>query len=59
MSLRQQHPVGTIDHFALSIQGFNRDTAVAALKQHGLTADQNVEFGFYVRDPDGAVVQMM
>lgn len=59
VSLREQNPPGIIDHFALKVQGFNRDTAVAALKQHGLTPDQNIEFGFYVRDPDGAVVQMM
>lgn len=59
VSLRQQTPAGTIDHFALGIQGFSRDSATASLKSHGLTPDENIEFGFYVRDPDGAVVQMM
>jgi len=59
VSLRQQNPVGTIDHFAISVQGFNRETATQALKQHGLTPSQNIEYGFYVKDPDGAVVQIV
>ncbi len=59
MSLRQQNPPGLIDHFAISVDNFNRDATTAVLKQHGLTPDQNVEFGFHVKDPDGAVVQVV
>ena len=59
VSLRQQNPPGIIDHFALGVQGFNRDTATQILKEHGLTSDNNIEFGFHVKDPDGAVVQIM
>lgn len=59
VSLRQQNPPGLIDHFAISVQGFNRDTATQILKQQGLTPDQNIEYGFYVKDPDGAVVQIV
>lgn len=54
-----QNPPGLIDHFALGVQGFNRDTATQVLKQHGLTPANNVEFGFHVKDPDGAVVQIV
>jgi catechol 2,3-dioxygenase-like lactoylglutathione lyase family enzyme len=59
VSLRQQAPAGTIDHFAISVQGFTRDSATQVLKQHGLTPADNVEFGFHVKDPDGAVVQIV
>lgn len=59
VSLRQQAPAGTIDHFAISVQGFNRDNVTQILKGHGLTPDNNVEYGFYVKDPDGAIVQIV
>ena len=59
VSLRQQSPAGDIDHFAVSVKGFNRDTVTQLLKQHGLTPANNIEFGFHVTDPDGAVVQIV
>jgi catechol 2,3-dioxygenase-like lactoylglutathione lyase family enzyme len=59
VSLRQQPPAGAIDHFAISVQGFTRDNVTQVLKQHGLTPADNVEFGFHVKDPDGAVVQIV
>lgn len=59
VSLRQQSPAGDIDHFALSVKGFNRDAVTQVLKQHGLTPANNIEFGFHVKDPDGAVVQIV
>lgn len=59
VSLRQQNPAGTIDHFAIGVQGFNRDTVTQVLKAHGLTPANNIEFGFHVKDPDGAVVQIV
>jgi catechol 2,3-dioxygenase-like lactoylglutathione lyase family enzyme len=59
VSLRQQNPPGLIDHFAISVEGFSRDAATQILKQHGLSPDNNIEFGFHVKDPDGAVVQVV
>jgi catechol 2,3-dioxygenase-like lactoylglutathione lyase family enzyme len=59
VSLRQQNPPGVIDHFAISVENFNRDTATQILKQHGLAPAQNIEFGFHVKDLDGAVVQVV
>ena len=59
VSLRQESPVGLIDHFALSVENFNRDAVTAELKQHGLTPQQNIQFGFHIKDPDGAVVQIV
>ena len=59
VSLRQQNPPGLIDHFAISVEGFNREAVTAVLKEHGLTPANNIEFGFHVKDPDGAVVQVV
>jgi catechol 2,3-dioxygenase-like lactoylglutathione lyase family enzyme len=59
VSLRQQNPPGLIDHFAISVEQFNRDAVTQVLKQHGLVPDQNIEFGFHIKDPDGAVVQIV
>jgi catechol 2,3-dioxygenase-like lactoylglutathione lyase family enzyme len=59
VSLRQQNPPGLIDHFAIGVENFDRDAVTAILKQHGLTPAQNIEFGFHVKDPDGAIVQVV
>ena len=59
VSLRQQNPPGTIDHFAIAVQDFNREAVTDRLKQHGLTPANNIEYGFYIKDPDGAVVQIV
>ena len=59
VSLRQQDPRGLIDHFAISVENFNRDAVTQVLKQHGITPAQNIEFGFHIKDPDGAVVQIV
>ncbi|HVZ20561.1 MAG TPA: VOC family protein [Vicinamibacterales bacterium] len=59
VSLRQQPPAGTIDHFAISVQGFNRAAVTEKLKPLGVTTAENIEYGFYVKDPDGAIVQIV
>ena len=58
VSLRVEPPPGVIDHFAIGVDGFNRDAVTADLKGFGLTPAENIQFGFHVKDPDGAVVQI-
>ena len=58
VSLRIEPPPGVIDHFAIGVEGFNRDAVTADLKGFGLTPAENIQFGFHVKDPDGAVVQI-
>src|SRR5215207_6783733 len=58
ISLRQAPPAGTVDHFALSIEGFNEDAMKQTLEQRGYTARRDVESGLHVKDPDGANVQL-
>lgn len=59
VSLRHEGPSGVVDHFAIGVENFNRDAVTAQLKQHSLTPQQNVQFGFHIKDPDGVVVQIV
>ena len=59
VSLRHEGPSGVVDHFAISVENFNRDAVTEQLKQHGLTPQQNVQFGFHIKDPDGVFVQIV
>ena len=59
VSLRYEGPSGVTDHFAIGVENFNREAVTEQLKQHGLTPDQNVQFGFHIKDPDGVVVQIV
>src|SRR5499426_2562332 len=59
VSLHHKPPTGIVDHFAIAIDGFDRDAVTRALKQHGLTAEENLDYGFYVRDPAGIPVQIV
>lgn len=58
VSLRQTEPYGTTDHWCFKLPNFNTERVTETLKGHGLTPNRNVEYGFYVKDPDGIVVQM-
>src|SRR5262245_53367511 len=59
VSLHHKPPTGIVDHFAIAIDGFDRDAVTRALKQLGLTAEENLDYGFYVRDPEGVPVQIV
>jgi catechol 2,3-dioxygenase-like lactoylglutathione lyase family enzyme len=58
VSLRVEPPAGKVDHFAIGVDGFNREAATRDLQGFGLTPRENLEYGFHVTDPDGAVVQV-
>ena len=59
VSLHRKPPTGIVDHFAIAIDGFDRDAVTRSLKQQGLTAEENLDYGFYVRDPEGIPVQIV
>jgi glyoxylase I family protein len=59
VSLHRKPPVGIVDHFAIAIDGFDRAAVTAELTKHGLTAQENLDYGFYVRDPEGIPVQIV
>ena len=59
VSIRQQPPAGMVDHWAFRVEGFDPKAMTPVLRAHGLKPDTNVEYGFYVKDPDGVNVQMV
>ena len=59
VSLHEKPPTGIVDHFAIAIANFDREAVTRALAEQGLTAEQNLDYGFYVRDPEGVPVQIV
>jgi catechol 2,3-dioxygenase-like lactoylglutathione lyase family enzyme len=59
VSLHRKPPVGIVDHFAIAIDDFDREAVTAELARHGLTAEENLDYGFFVRDPEGVPVQIV
>jgi len=59
VSLRQDEPYGQIDHFGIKVENFKKDDATSVLTARGLKPQEDWEYGYYVRDPDNAVVQML
>lgn len=59
VSLHEKPPTGIVDHFAIAIRNFDQGQVTAALADHGLEAQSNLDYGFYVRDPAGIPVQIV
>ncbi len=59
VSLHHKQPFAVFDHIAIAIDGFDRDATTKALAAHGYKAEQNLDYGFYVRDPEGMPVQIV
>jgi hypothetical protein len=59
VSLHHKEPTRIVDHFAIGIEGFDRDAVTRALNAKGLSPQQNLDYGFYVRDPAGIPVQIV
>ena len=58
--LRPGKPPGKVDHIAIGVDNFNKDSVTADLKARGATPidEQGGGFGFHVVDPDGFPVQI-
>jgi catechol 2,3-dioxygenase-like lactoylglutathione lyase family enzyme len=59
VSIRKEKPYGTVDHFGVGVENFNKAAVTQVLQQHGLTPSENWQYGFYVKDPDGMNVQFV
>jgi catechol 2,3-dioxygenase-like lactoylglutathione lyase family enzyme len=59
VSLHAKAPTGIVDHYAIAIENFDREAVTRALAEHGYEAQENLDYGFYVRDPEGIPVQML
>lgn len=59
ISLRTESPTGSVDHFGVAVEGFEKEGMTKTLAKLGLTAQENWQYGFYVKDPDGVNVQLL
>jgi predicted enzyme related to lactoylglutathione lyase len=59
VSLHEKPPTGIVDHYAIAIRDFDQAKVTEALAGHGLEAQTNIDYGFYVRDPAGIPVQIV
>jgi catechol 2,3-dioxygenase-like lactoylglutathione lyase family enzyme len=58
VSLRRASPKAVVDHFAVGVENFSRESVTKDLLDRGVTPEQNVDAGFHVQDPDGFPVQI-
>jgi glyoxylase I family protein len=58
VSLNRGGPAGIVDHFAIGIPRFTRESATSYLTQHGATPLQGDYAGLHIKDPDGVNVQI-
>lgn len=59
VSLHEKPPHEIVDHFAIAIEGFNKDAVTAELAKLGLKTEENLDYGFFVRDTEGYPVQIV
>src|SRR5438128_9297550 len=58
VSLNHQNSAGIVDHFAIGIPHFSKESAARYLTQRGATPLNDPYAGLHVRDPDGINVQI-
>jgi catechol 2,3-dioxygenase-like lactoylglutathione lyase family enzyme len=58
VSLNHGSPAGVVDHFAIGIPRFSRESAARYLTQRGATPLDGDYAGLHVKDPDGINVQI-
>jgi catechol 2,3-dioxygenase-like lactoylglutathione lyase family enzyme len=57
--LREGKPPAKVDHFAIGVNNFKKESVTADLKTRGITAkDEQGGAGFHIVDPDGYPVQI-
>lgn len=59
VSLHHKPPTSIVDHYAIAVDGFDRESATRELERLGLEPAQNLDYGFHVRDPEGIPVQIV
>jgi catechol 2,3-dioxygenase-like lactoylglutathione lyase family enzyme len=58
VSLNHGSPAGIMDHFAIGIRRFTRESAARYLRERGATPLEGDYAGLHVKDPDGINVQI-
>ena len=58
VSLNHQSPAGIVDHFAIGVPRFSKESAARYLRQHGASPEDDPYAGLHIKDPDGINVQI-
>ena len=59
VSLHHKSPTGLVDHYAIGVEGFNREAVTQKLKDLGANPEDNLDAGFHIKDPEGISVQIV
>jgi len=59
VSLHHKSPTGLVDHFAIGVENFNKESVARKLKEAGANPEDNLDAGFHIKDPEGISVQIM
>jgi catechol 2,3-dioxygenase-like lactoylglutathione lyase family enzyme len=59
VSLHHKSPMGVVDHFAVGIENFNKESTARLLKERGANPEENLDAGFHIIDPEGIRVQIV
>jgi catechol 2,3-dioxygenase-like lactoylglutathione lyase family enzyme len=59
VSLHHKSPTGIVDHFAIGVDHFDKESVTGDLKQRGVNPEENIDAGFHIRDPEGLSVQIV
>ena len=58
VAFNRQSPAGIVDHFAIGVPGFTKESAARYLTARGMTPLDDPYAGLHVKDPDGVNVQI-
>ena len=59
VSLHHKSPTGLVDHFAIGVEKFDKESVTRQLKELGANPDDNLDAGFHIKDPEGISVQIV
>jgi catechol 2,3-dioxygenase-like lactoylglutathione lyase family enzyme len=59
VSLHHKSPTGIVDHFAIGVDHFDKESVTRELKLRGATPEENIDAGFHIKDPEGLNVQIV
>ena len=59
VSLHHKSPTGIVDHFAIGVDHFDKESVTRDLKLRGASPEENIDAGFHIKDPEGLNVQIV
>jgi catechol 2,3-dioxygenase-like lactoylglutathione lyase family enzyme len=59
VSLHHKSPTGLVDHFAIGVEKFDKESVTRKLKELGTDPEENLDAGFHIKDPEGMNVQIV